>query len=92
MQPPWDALPQWIDGCMLSHVEMEAKAGELETVCRILEENCDYPIEHVAQSGAITSDTAVKGHIDVVLAVYMKQFTIEMVCLQFELTPCGPVV
>lgn len=79
VQPPWEQLGRWIDGLILTPGEMEAKADELETVCRVLEENSDYPIDHVMQSGGIPSDTAVRGHIDVTLAVFMKSFTLAMV-------------
>ena len=64
---------------MLSSVELEHHREQLETVCRILEEDCDYPIEHVAQGGSLNSDTAVRHNIDVVLLAYMKEYKQSMV-------------
>ena len=79
LQPPWATLDAWIDSYMLSSLEIEALSTQLETVCRVLEEECDYPIEHVAAGGSITSDTAVRGNCDVILVVVMKEFELSMV-------------
>jgi hypothetical protein len=64
---------------MLSSVEAENNDKQLETVCRILEEDCDYPIEHVAQGGALVCETAVRDRIDVILVAVMKEYQQDMV-------------
>jgi hypothetical protein len=90
LQPPWSGLRAWIDAQMVSSVEHERKEKQLETVCRILEEDCDYPIEHVAQGGALASETPVHDRIDVILVAVMKEYQQDMVrrivCCSFVVT------
>ena len=64
---------------MLSPSELEALNDELETLTRILEEDCDYPIEEVLRGGSCMSGTAIRGQIDVVLLLKMKAYSAAMV-------------
>ncbi len=62
------------------HWRLKDLRTQLETICRVIEEDCDYAVDHVATGGSVTSDTAVRGHSDVILLIAMKEYDTAMVC------------
>lgn len=77
----WNDVDGYVDRVTVSSADIEAATLLLEKMCLALEDNMDYPVEHVLQGGSVAVNTGVRGHMDAVLVVTMRDFVESMVPL-----------